>query len=91
APHDTLYWRFGDQTALRHGEWKLVKARDSEGVQLHNLKEDIGEKTNLAATQPEKLKELTEIWNAWNATLVEPRWGRVDKSKAGKGKKKKKK
>ena len=26
-PHDALYWRFGPQTAIRKGDWKLVKAR----------------------------------------------------------------
>lgn len=24
-PHETLYWRFGEQLAIRHGDWKLVK------------------------------------------------------------------
>jgi len=88
APHESLYWRFGDQMALRHGDWKLVKARDSDGVQLHKLNDDIGEKANLAASQLEKLKQLTAVWNAWNATLVEPKWDQVNRGKAGKGKKK---
>ncbi|MBI4664573.1 MAG: sulfatase-like hydrolase/transferase [Verrucomicrobia bacterium] len=26
APHDALYWRFGQQMAIRMGDWKLVKA-----------------------------------------------------------------
>lgn len=108
ASHDMLYWRFGEQMALRKGDWKIVKAPDvakrgkgrgrgktgagAESIALYNLKDDIGEKNNLAAAQPEKLKELTDAWNAWNSTLVEPKWGRVDRSKAmaGKGKKKKK-
>lgn len=25
-PHEALYWRYGDQLAIRQGEWKLVKA-----------------------------------------------------------------
>ena len=24
-PHSTLYWRFGDQMAIRQGDWKLVR------------------------------------------------------------------
>ncbi len=90
APHETLYWRFGEQTALRQGDWKIVKAQGSEGVELHNLKDDIGEKTNLAASQPEKLKELNAAWATWNSTLMEPQWGQ-NKKKAAKGKGKKKK
>ena len=26
-PHETLYWRFGEQWAIRHGDWKLVVAQ----------------------------------------------------------------
>ncbi|MSU27788.1 MAG: sulfatase, partial [Pedosphaera sp.] len=26
APHDALYWRFGQQMAIRMGDWKLVRA-----------------------------------------------------------------
>ena len=25
APHETLYWRFGEQMAIRQGDWKLVR------------------------------------------------------------------
>src|SRR5260370_32211512 len=25
TPHDVLYWRFGEQMAIRQGEWKLVR------------------------------------------------------------------
>jgi len=99
APHESLYWRFGEQIALRQGDWKIVKARDmegdalskpgAEGVALYNLKDDIGEKNNLAASKPEKLKELSDAWNTWNSPLMAPQWGSVNK-KAGKGKKKKK-
>lgn len=98
APHETLYWRFGKQIALRQGDWKVVKANEmegdalskpgAEGAALYNLKDDIGEKNNLAATQPEKLKSLTDAWNTWNSTLTEPKWGQVNKAGKGKGKKK---
>lgn len=26
APHDALYWRFGEQMAVRKGDWKLVRS-----------------------------------------------------------------
>jgi hypothetical protein len=86
-PHDLLYWRFGGQIAIRKGDWKLVKATGlstgpealsgkatTEGAELYNLAQDIGEKNNLAAKEPEKVKELAAAWNAWNAELVEPAW-----------------
>jgi arylsulfatase A-like enzyme len=32
APHDALYWRFGEQMAIRRGDWKLVKSFAGGGV-----------------------------------------------------------
>lgn len=82
APHDALYWRFGQQLAIRKGDWKLVKGGENtgrgtasvDGAQLYNLAEDIGETTDLAAKNPEKLKELSEQWSTWNTGLVPPKW-----------------
>ena len=89
APHDALYWRFGDQIALRAGDWKLVKGAgmasvkppaqsgkaSTEGAELYNVTKDIGEKENLAAKNPEKLRELAAMWDQWNAGNIEAAWG----------------
>jgi arylsulfatase A-like enzyme len=86
GPHETLYWRMGQQMALRHGDLKLVRydstADGSERGEvtpprLYNLAADIGESNDLAAVQPEKLGQLQDLWNAWNAQLVEPLWGPI--------------
>ncbi|MDZ4847936.1 MAG: sulfatase-like hydrolase/transferase [Pirellulaceae bacterium] len=107
-PHQALYWRFGQQIAIRSGDWKLVKGIGSLGVEgverrskvttenaeLYNLKEDIGEKVNLAGKEPEKFKALASDWDQWNATLVEPSWipnRQKNATKAGKAGKTKKK
>ena len=74
APHQSLYWRFGEQIALRKGDWKLLKVRGDEQARLYNLKDDVGEKTDLAARNPELLSELQKEWDTWNATLVKPSW-----------------
>jgi arylsulfatase A-like enzyme len=74
-PHDALFWRFGPQTAVRMGDWKLVQARDSGGKKLFNLKDDIGETKDLSAEQPDKVKELQAAWDAWNKENVEAGWG----------------
>jgi hypothetical protein len=41
---------------------------------LFNLVEDIGEKNDLAAKNPEKAKELQALYDAWNAQLAKPLW-----------------
>jgi arylsulfatase A-like enzyme len=75
APRKALYWRFGDQMAIRMGDWKLVKHRGESGVELYNLASDMGEQNDLAAKQPEKLKELQDTYAAWDAQLAKPTWG----------------
>jgi len=87
APHEALYWRFGPQMAIRKGDWKLVKAPGGgaeaaeksvattpDGAQLYNLAKDIGEKTDLAGQEPEKVKELAAAWNDWNKDNIAAKW-----------------
>lgn len=87
-PHQTLYWRFGDQMAIHHGDFKLVKANLGGPVpELYDLASDIGESKNLAAAQPEKVTELKTLWDQWNAEQAPP----VAEKPAKTEKKKKKK
>lgn len=75
APHAALFWRFGEQTAVRKGDWKLVDARGSGGKKLFNLKDDIGETKDLSAANPDRAKELQAAWDEWNKGNVPPTWG----------------
>ncbi len=95
APHEALYWRFGQQIAVRMGDWKFVKATGNatmerggaasvEGAELYNLAKDLGEKENLASKEPEKFKELAAAWEKWNAGNVEPTWTGPARAKKGK-------
>jgi arylsulfatase A-like enzyme len=83
-PHSTLYWRFGQQMAIRRGDWKLVRyhpaADGSIGrsrqrttgatpSRLYNLAWDLGETHDLAARYPETVRELEAAWQEWNAKL----------------------
>ncbi len=86
APHETLYWRFGQQMAIRHGDWKLVRydgnadtdsgqKKPVSSFRLYNLAVDIHEDNDLAAAQPEKVKELQALWDTWNLSNTKPLWG----------------
>ncbi len=67
-PHQTLYWRYGPQWAVRHGDHKLVVSRGGSGQpELYDLARDIGESKDLAPTMPEKVKELQALYERWNA------------------------
>jgi arylsulfatase A-like enzyme len=95
TPHDVLYWRFGQQMAIRAGDYKLVRydsnadtltgARNQPvtAARLYNLTADIGETKDLAAAMPEKVKELQAKWDAWNAGNVQPLWGGDQTGNAG--------
>jgi arylsulfatase A-like enzyme len=82
-PHKTLFWRFGEQMAIRQGDWKLVRydpvADGGTGkatpAKLYNLAKDIGEANDLAAKEPDKVKELQAVWDRWNAEQAKPLWG----------------
>lgn len=73
APHDRLLWRYGHQWAIRMNEWKLLHSQTGS-PQLYNLSEDMGERNDLAAKNPDKVKELQTAYSAWNAELMVPRW-----------------
>ncbi|QDU29019.1 Arylsulfatase [Anatilimnocola aggregata] len=78
-PHDSLYWRFGPQKAVRRGQWKLVDWRDHDakknsGWQLFDLSSDIGEQRDQAEKEPELVAQLSRDWEQWNAKNIAPRW-----------------
>lgn len=73
TPHETLYWRFGKQKAIRRGNLKLHV--NGEAQELYDLVTDIGESKNLAASEPVRLKELQDALAKWESELAEPRWG----------------
>jgi arylsulfatase A-like enzyme len=74
-PHETLYWRFGPQWAVRHGDWKLVMGQQGgDKPLLIDLAKDISETKNLAAENPAKVKELQSLYDKWNAEQEKPRW-----------------
>ena len=71
-PPRHLFWRVGPRNAVRSGQWKLL--RESNVWQLYDLETDIGETKDLAASQPEKVKYLASIWEAWNSEQAAPLW-----------------
>jgi arylsulfatase A-like enzyme len=48
-------------STVRLGEWKLIYYHADRSFELFNLAEDIGETTNRATDQPEKLKQLAAV------------------------------
>ncbi len=72
-PHEDLFWRFGEQWAVRSGDWKLVVSKGGSGnPELYNLAEDKSESKDLAAIETGKLAELKKLYDSWNAEQASP-------------------
>ena len=67
----TLFWRIAtssrQQRAVRQGSWKLLI--DGDDLLLYNLREDIGERNDLAARRPDLVRKLLPLIKAWEATV----------------------
>ena len=61
VPHDYFWWYHDGNRAIRVGDWKLV-ADHQNPAELYNLSGDRSESKNLAATYPEKTRELDQVW-----------------------------
>jgi arylsulfatase A-like enzyme len=55
--------------AIRMGDWKLIEFYEFDEVELYNLSDDIGERNNLAASQPQKTEELRNTLLAWQQSM----------------------
>ncbi len=87
VPRDYIYFHHMDNSALRIGDLKLVRAGKDEPWELYDLATDRGEQHNLAAAQPGKVKELVARWEQLEADF---RKQAGPSPAGGKGKKKQK-
>ncbi len=66
SPHESFYFSFRSHSAVRKGDWKIVRENPGEKWKLFNLAEDVAESSDLAKERPKKLHELTSIFDSWN-------------------------
>ena len=66
SPHEILYYEID---GIRRGKWKLVGGKRRK-LELYDLEQDLGEKTNLAAKHPGILKELKALLEAHAARIA---------------------
>jgi arylsulfatase len=50
---------------VRYQNWKLVVAGPDRNWRLFNMANDKSEMNNLAAQHPEKVKQLSGMWDEW--------------------------
>jgi arylsulfatase A-like enzyme len=59
-------------STIRSGDFKLHEFYEDGRIELYNIREDIGETTNLARKNPAKAKELKEKLEAWKVKTNAP-------------------
>jgi len=68
---DALAWELFGNRAVRQGDWKLrwlYKPYGTGDWELFNLATDPAERTNLAAAQPDRVRALVALWDAYVKT-----------------------
>ena len=83
-----IFWEHEGNRAIRIGDWKLV-SKHRGGWELYDMTTDRTEMNNLAATQLDRVKDMSAQWDAWAKRVGVAPWplGGGD-GKKGKGKKK---
>ncbi len=59
-------------SVIRYGDWKLHEYFEDGGLELYNLKDDPGEKTDLADKHPDKVAELHTLLKDWRQAIGAP-------------------
>lgn len=71
-----IFWEHEGNRAVRQGPWKLV-ARHKGEWELYDIPADRTELKNLAAANPEKVRELASKHGAWAARVGVVAWDEV--------------
>jgi arylsulfatase A len=74
---EALYWHYPHYSnqggrpsgAIRQGDFKLIEFIEDGRRELYNLREDIGEKSDLAASMPGKAETLHAMLKTWRRSV----------------------
>lgn len=59
-----IFWEHEGNRAIRVGQWKLV-SKHPTGWELYDISADRAEQHDLAAKQPDRVREMSAQWDAW--------------------------
>jgi arylsulfatase A-like enzyme len=80
-----IYWEHEGNRAVRHGKWKLV-AKENQSWELYDIETDRSELHNLAAAEPDRVREMSAQWDRYAARAnVLPLGGWRQKAPAKRG------
>ena len=71
-----LFWHYphyysttSPVSSVRQGDWKLLEYHEDMHVELYNLRDDLGEQSDLAAEMPDRAEDLRRQIHAWRASV----------------------
>lgn len=70
--HEALFWRFWGQTAVRSGNWKLVRLDNGKKEMLYDIENDISESNNVIDQHPGMANELRQRLADWESQMSKP-------------------
>lgn len=74
---DAIFWHYPHYhpcgatpySAVRQGDLKLIEFLEDGHCELYNLKDDVGERNDLSAKMPEKVKALRQVLEDWRKSV----------------------
>jgi len=70
-PHESMEWGYTVSTALREGDWKLIRLPDRLPM-LYNLADDISEQNDVALQNLDRTKAMLKKLGTWEVHLPHP-------------------
>ncbi|MEM9828685.1 MAG: sulfatase-like hydrolase/transferase [Planctomycetota bacterium] len=70
-----MFWRQGPRSALRIGDWKLVRngrRGRPDPWELYDISKDVTESFNRAGSDPDRLHSMIRQWARWDAEMADP-------------------
>jgi arylsulfatase A-like enzyme len=72
-----LYWHYPHYgnlggtpgSVIRRGDWKLLHFFEDDGIELYNLRRDIGETEDVSAAEPKLAAELKQLLDQWRSSI----------------------
>jgi arylsulfatase B len=73
-PHEKMYWRQANKSAVRVGDWKLVRHGSPKKAgpwELYDLNNDLTESKNLKSANHQKFQALLQIWKEYESRMID--------------------
>ncbi len=67
SPHQALFFQYRGYTAMRKGDYKLIRPGPNRPYELYDLRNDVGETTDLAKQKPDLVRAMRQELEHWLA------------------------